>query len=387
MSGKVMILGADGYLGWPTAMYLSRAGYDVVVIDNYLKRSLFQRLDVRPLADCPSLHDRARLWETITGRHMAVEIGDAGDYEFLSAAIKHHEPGSIIHYGEIPSAPFSMLDYRSSWETVQNNLKATLTVMWAIKSNNPDIHLVKLGTMGEYGTPNIDIEEGFIEIEKNGRKDLLPFPKLPGSFYHLSKVQDSDMLYLGVRMWGLKVTDLNQGPVYGMETDDTRLDADGRLLPHFHYDEFWGTVLNRFITQAAVGIPLTIYGSGNQKRGFLNLTDTLQCVRLAVENPVGKGQFRVMNQFTEIFSVLDLATRIQTAAKPLGLAVEVSHIQNPRKEKEDHYYHANNTNLISLGLQPVLLSDAILTEMIELVLRQKSSIRHDIILPGRAKWC
>lgn len=386
MAGKVMILGGDGYLGWPTAMHFSHAGYDVVVVDNYLKRSLFHRLDVRPLAECPSLHDRARLWETITGRRMDVEIGDIGDYEFLTAAIRRHEPDSIVHYGEIPSAPFSMLDYRSSWETIQNNLKATLTVMWAIKAINPDIHLIKLGTMGEYGTPNIDIEEGFIDIEKNGRHDRLPFPKLPGSFYHLSKVQDSDMLYLGVRMWGLKVTDLNQGPVYGLETDETGLDARGQLLPHFHYDEFWGTVLNRFITQAAVGVPLTIYGSGNQKRGFLHLKDTLQCVRLAVQSGAEKGQFRVMNQFTEIFSVLDLAARIQRAAQSLGLAVEVSHIQNPRKEKEDHYYHANNTNLLSLGLEPCLLTDDILAGMIEQVLRHKSAIRYDIIQPGRAKW-
>lgn len=386
MKGKALILGGDGYLGWPTAMNLSNLGYRVAALDNYLKRWIFNKLGITPLIDCPNLEERANIWKGLTGHEIKVYVGDIGEQDFLCKAIKEFEPDTIIHYGEIPSAPYSMLNHNTSWETIQNNLRATLAVMWAIKTINPDIHLIKLGTMGEYGTPNIDIEEGFIELEKNGRTDRLPFPKLPGSFYHLSKVQDSDMLYLGVRMWGLRVTDLNQGPVYGIETDESRMDKEDRLMPHFHYDEFWGTVLNRFITQAVVGIPLTVYGRGGQKRGFLDIVDTLQCVRLAVQNPANKGEFRVMNQFTEIFSVNELAEKVKLAAKNIGLDVTIKNYPNPRKEAEEHYYNAKNTNLLSLGLQPNYLTDKVLTEMLEIVMENKKNIRQDIILPGRAKW-
>lgn len=386
MKGKVLILGGDGYLGWPTAMNLSNLGYIVAVLDNYLKRWIFDKLGITPLIDCPNLQQRANIWKGLTGHDIKVYVGDIGEQDFLFKAVKEFEPDTIIHYGEIPSAPYSMLNYNTSWETIQNNLKATLSVMWAIKTINPDIHLIKLGTMGEYGTPNIDIEEGFMEIEQSGRKDRLPFPKLPGSFYHLSKVQDSDMLYLGVRMWGLKVTDLNQGPVYGIETDESRMDKEDRLMPHFHYDEFWGTVLNRFITQAVVGIPLTVYGKGGQKRGFLNIVDTLQCVRLAVQHAANKGEFRVMNQFTEIFSVLELAGKVKAAAKNLGFGVTIKNYPNPRKEAEEHYYNAKNTNLLSLGLQPNYLTEKVITEIMEIVMENKKNIRQDIILPGRAKW-
>lgn len=386
MKGKVLILGGDGYLGWPTAMNLSNLGYSVAVVDNYLKRWIFNKLGVVSLIDCPNLQERVNIWKGLTGHDIKVYIGDIGDYEFLFNTVKEFQPDTIIHYGEIPSAPYSMLNHNTSWETIQNNLRATLSVMWTIKKINPDIHLIKLGTMGEYGTPNIDIEEGFIEIEKNARKDRLPFPKIPGSFYHLSKVQDSDMLYLGVRIWGLRVTDLNQGPVYGIQTDESRMDKESRLMPHFHYDEFWGTVLNRFITQAVVGIPLTVYGKGGQKRGFLNIIDTIQCVRLAVQNPANKSEFRVMNQFTEIFSVNELAEKVKNAAKSVGLEVSIKNYPNPRKEAEEHYYNAKNTNLLSLGLQPNYLTDNILVEMLEIVMRNKKNIKQDIILPGRAKW-
>ena len=386
MKGKVLILGGDGYLGWPTAMNLSNLGYSVAVLDNYLKRWIFNKLGITPLIDCPNLEERANIWKGLTGHDIKVYVGDIGEQDFLFKVVKEFEPDTIIHYGEIPSAPYSMLNHNTSWETIQNNLRATMAVMWAIRTINPDIHLIKLGTMGEYGTPNIDIEEGFMEIEKGGRKDRLPFPKLPGSFYHLSKVQDSDMLYLGVRMWGLRVTDLNQGPVYGIETAESRLDKEDRLMPHFHYDEFWGTVLNRFITQAVVGIPLTVYGKGGQKRGFLNITDTLQCVMLAVQNPANKSEFRVMNQFTEIFSVNELAEKVKAAAKKLGIDVAIKNYPNPRKEAEEHYYNAKNTNLLSLGLQPNYLTEKVLTEMLEIVMENKKNIRQDIILPGRAKW-
>lgn len=386
MNGSVLILGGDGYLGWPTAMHLSKAGYRVAVVDNYLKRWAFDKLGVRPLIACPNLEERAGIWKGATGLDISVFIGDIGDYEFLVGTVKAFAPDTIIHYGEIPSAPYSMLNYNTSWETIQNNLRATLTVMWVLKNINPDIHLIKLGTMGEYGTPNIDIEEGFLEIETSGRKDRLPFPKLPGSFYHLSKVQDSDMLYLGVRMWGLRVTDLNQGPVYGLATNETPADPKNRLLPHFHYDEFWGTVLNRFIVQAAIGAPLSVYGKGGQKRGFLNIVDTLQCVRLATENAPKRGTFSVMNQFTEIFSVNELAEKVKASARNLGIDVTIKNYPNPRKELEDHYYHAKNTNLLNLGLQPTLLTDSVINGILKIALNHKDSIQRDSAVPGRARW-
>ncbi|MEW6417034.1 MAG: NAD-dependent epimerase/dehydratase family protein [Nitrospirota bacterium] len=386
MKGKILILGGDGYLGWPTAMHLSNTGYQVTVVDNYLKRCISNKLGIRPLRSCPDLEERTRIWRIFTEHDIQAYIGDIGDHDFLYRTIRKFEPDTIIHYGEIASAPYSMFNYRASWETIQNNLKATLTIMDIIRRTNPEIHLIKLGTMGEYGTPNIDIEEGFIDIEKNNRRDRLPFPKLPGSFYHLSKVQDSDMLYLGVRLWGLRITELNQGPVYGIETDESKFDNEGRLMPHFYYDEFWGTVINRFITQAVIGIPLTIYGRGGQKRGFINIIDTLKCIRLAIQNLPDKNEFRVMNQFTEIFSVFELAEKIKIAAENLGLDVTVQNYPNPRKEAEDHYYNAKNTNLLSLGLQPKYLTEDVIAGMLEIVMRNKRDINHDIIITGRAKW-
>jgi UDP-sulfoquinovose synthase len=383
---RVLILGGNGYLGWPTAMYLSRLGYEVAVVDSYLKRNIFQKLGIRPLIEPPLMEERAQIWEALTGWKVYVYVGDITNYNFLKPLTSDLQPSAIIHYGEIPSAPYSQLNQATSWQTIQNNLQATMNVMWVIKETNPDIHLIKLGTMGEYGTPNIDIEEGFIDISTNGRRDRLPFPKLPGSFYHLSKVQDSDMLYLGVRIWGLRVTDLNQGPVYGIETDESSLDNKDRLMPTFHYDEFWGTVLNRFCTQAAIGIPLTVYGRGGQKRGFLDIRDTLQCVRLAIENPANRGEFRVMNQFTEIFSVTELAEKVANVGNKMGLGVRIKNTENPRHEAEEHYYNAKNTNLLAIGLNPHYLNDHVIAGMIEKALKYRDNIDTEAILPGKAKW-
>ena len=383
---RVLILGGDGYLGWPTAMHLSRLGYEVAVVDSYLKRNIAQKLRIRPLIESPYMEERAQIWKALTGWNILVYVGDITDYDFLKKTTLSFHPSAIVHYGEIPSAPYSQLNQATSWQTIQNNLQATMNVMWIIKEMDPDIHLIKLGTMGEYGTPNIDIEEGFIDISINGRRDRLPFPKLPGSFYHLSKVQDSDMLYLGVRIWGLRVTDLNQGPVYGIETDESLLDSENRLMPTFHYDEFWGTVLNRFCAQAAAGVPLTVYGKGGQKRGFLDIRDTLQCVRLAIENPANTAEFRVMNQFTEIFSVTELAEKVVSTGNQMSLMVKMQNTENPRHEAEEHYYNAKNTNLLALGLKPHYLNDHVIAGMIEKALQYRDHIDREAILPGKAKW-
>jgi UDP-sulfoquinovose synthase len=237
--------------------------------------------------------------------------------------------------------------------------------------------------MGEYGQPNIDIEEGYIEIEHKGRKDTLPFPKLPGSLYHCSKVHDSTNIHFACRTWGLRATDLNQGVVYGVQTEETALDE--RLVTRFDYDELFGTVLNRFCLQAVIGHPLTVYGAGGQTRGFLNIRDTLQCVELAVENPAEAGEFRVFNQFTEQFSVLELAERVKQAGEHLGYAVELQHYDNPRVEHEHHYYNAIHTKLLDLGLEPTLLREELVESILGMLERHKGRVIESSIEP-QTRW-
>ena len=281
-------------------------------------------------------------------------------------------PDTIIHYGEQPSAPWSMKSVDNAVITQQGNVIGNLKLLWAMREHTPQAHLIKLGTMGEYGTPNIDIEEGYIEIEHNGRKDTLPFPKLPGSFYHLSKVHDSHNIHFACRIWGIRATDLNQGVVYGIETPETKL--DDRLATRFDYDQAFGTALNRFCVQAMIGHPLTVYGKGGQTRGFLNIIDTLQCVELAAANPADSGEMRVYNQFTESFTVAELAEKVRHAAGELGVDVVVDHLTNPRVELEEHYYNPVHTKLISLGLEPTLLSETLIESVLHTIERHKDRV-------------
>jgi UDP-sulfoquinovose synthase len=255
--------------------------------------------------------------------------------------------------------------------------------MFAIQHTNPEIHIVKLGTMGEYGTPNIDIEEGWLEIEHKGRHDRMLYPKKPHSFYHLSKVHDSANLEFSCRIWGMRVTDLNQGVVYGIDTEETKIHPD--LATSFHYDAVFGTVLNRFVVQAVHGTPLSVYGKGGQTRGFLNIRDTLQCVELALLNPAKSGEFRVFNQFTEQFSVIDLAGRVQRVANTLGCKAEIDHIANPRNEMEEHYYNAIHSSLPELGLKPCVLDDDVIGHMIEIARSFKNRIDSTVLKPN-VKW-
>ena len=272
-----------------------------------------------------------------------------------------------------------MKDREHAVFTQTNNVEGTLNVLYAIRDVVPDCHLVKLGTMGEYGTPNIDIEEGYIEIDHKGRRDTLPFPKLPGSMYHLSKVHDSHNIHFACRVWGMRATDLNQGVVYGTHTDETQL--DDRLLTRFDYDDVFGTALNRFCLQAVIGHPLTVYGKGGQTRGYLNIVDTIRCVELAILNPPEAGEYRVFNQFTEQFSVLDLAGLVQGAGEEVGIDVRVDHLDNPRVEKEEHYYNAMHTKLLDLGLEPHLLSETLIESMFAAIERFKDRVIPDHILP------
>jgi UDP-sulfoquinovose synthase len=380
---KVLILGGDGYLGWATAMHLSARGHEVLAVDNYIRRSLSRSLDRDSLVDVPNLNQRADTWGAVSGQRIEVGIGDVADYQFLYRLFEEFQPDAVVHYAEIPSAPYSMMGRDQANQTLNNNLTTTLNVVFAVRDICPTCHLVKLGTMGEYGTPNIDIEEGYLEVEHNGRSDRFLFPKNPGSIYHLTKVQDSDLLYFACRTWNLAATDLNQGPVYGVHTAE--MQGDISLAPLFAYDDIFGTVLNRFVVQAVVGYPLTVYGKGGQTRGYLNITDTLQCVELALNRPAAGGEFRVLNQFTETFTVNDLAEKVVAAAASSGLDAQIEHIPNPRRELEDHYYNPKNTGLLELGLEPHYLTEEVLVGMIEYVQRHEPQVRREIISP-RVAW-
>jgi UDP-sulfoquinovose synthase len=380
---KVLILGGDGYLGWPTAMHMSSAGHDVAVVDNFMRRAMSIELGAGSLTPIQSLQERVRIWKEISGRDIALFVGDLTDPQFVDDVFTTFAPDSIVHYGEQPSAPYSMIDRRHAVQTQRNNVEGTLNVLFAMRDIAPEAHLVKLGTMGEYGTPDIDIEEGFITIEHKGRSDTLPFPKMPGSMYHLSKVHDSHNIHFACRVWGLRATDLNQGVVYGIRTDET--DRDEKLCTRFDYDEVLGTALNRFCVQAVVGYPLTVYGKGGQTRGFLNIVDTIQCIRLAAENPSGVGEYRVFNQFTEQWSVNDLAARVERVGEAMGINVVVDSLVDPRIEAEEHYYNATHTGLLGLGLQPHLLTDEVVAHLIETIQRYKDRILLGPIAP-KTRW-
>lgn len=392
----IVILGADGYLGWPTAMYFSGLGYQVTAVDNYFRRNACTELDVGMLYPVPTLPERARIWYERTGKEIKVVIGDLSDPEVMRSLFDGRvryqwavdsefsgAPETVIHYAEQPSAPYSLMNYRYANITVQNNLLVTNNLMFAVRDLAPATHVVKLGTMGEYGTPNIDIEEGWLDIEHKGRKDTFLFPRQAGSLYHTTKIMDTDLLWFGVRMWKLRVTDLMQGPVYGIETGESA--TDDRLKTIFNYDEIFGTVLNRFIVQAVVGYPLTVYGKGGQTRGYLNIKDTLQCVHKAVDNPPAPGTLDIYNQIMETFLVNELAEKVRDVGCRLGYEVVIKQIENPRKEAEEHYYNPRYQGLLALGVKPHYLTDEALSSMFAIVARHKANIRKDVIFKG-IKW-
>lgn len=380
---RILILGGDGYLGWPTAMHFAVRGHDVRVLDNYLRRRIALESSSEPLIDPPSLPNRAALFHSLSGRKIDTTIGDCCDYGLLSAMVREFQPEVLIHYAEQPSAPYSMADYRTARLTLDNNLGATFNVIWAVKDHAPSCHIVKLGTMGEYGTPNIDIEEGWLTVEHKGRQDTFLFPRQAGSLYHTTKVLDTDLLWFYVRTHGIRVTDLMQGPVYGLRTPESDLDA--RLATLFNYDDIFGTVVNRFVTQAVAGVPLTVYGKGGQTRGYLNLMDTLQCVELAAANPPASGELRVLNQFTESFSVNQLAEIVSRVGWKLGLDVMIESVENPRAEAEEHYYNPTHSGLLELGLQPHFLTDEVMEDMLQTVMQHRDLIDVRKIRP-RVRW-
>jgi UDP-sulfoquinovose synthase len=380
---RVLILGGDGYLGWPTAMRFSARGHEVAVVDDFSRRRWHEEAGTGSLTPIAGLDQRIAAWKELSGEEIRSFVGPVQDGDFLEGVIAETLPEAVVHYGQQASAPYSMASREKAVETQYANVIGNLNLLFAIRDQVPDCHLVKLGTMGEYGQPEIDIEEGYIEIEHKGRKDTLPFPKLPASLYHCSKVHDSTNIHFACRTWGLRATDLNQGVVYGIETAESA--RDERLITRFDYDEVFGTVLNRFCLQAVIGHPLTVYGAGTQTRGFLNIRDTLACVELAMTNPAERGEFRVFNQFTEQFSVLELAGLVKHAAEHLGYSVEVQHVENPRVEKEQHYYNAVHTKLLDLGLEPTLLGEELVESMIHAIEKHKGRVIEGSIDP-RTRW-
>ena len=377
---KVMVLGGDGYCGWPTSLHLSDVGHEVVIVDNFVRRTIDQELGAQSLTPIAEPKERVKAWQELSGQTIALEYGDLLDWEFVSEIMQRHEPEAIVHFAEQRAAPYSMIDRRHALYTQHNNVIGTLNILFAINEFAPECHLIKLGTMGEYGTPNIDIEEGYITIEHNGRKDTLPYPKLPGSWYHLSKVHDSHNIHFACRIWGLRATDLNQGVVYGTLTPQTERDV--RLINRFDYEDVFGTALNRFCIQAAIGHPLTVYGKGGQTRGFLDIRDTVRCVELALENPAERGEFRVFNQFTEQFSVGELAEMVVEASSKVGLEARIEKLSNPRVEKEEHYYNAKHTGLIELGLEPHYLSDGLLDSLLNIAIEYRERVDTDHVMPS-----
>ena len=376
---KVLVIGGDGYCGWATALYLSERGFEVGIVDSLIRRHWDLTLGVDTLTPIAPIRQRVERWHELSGRRIDLFIGDITDYPFVQNFMRAFEPEAIVHFGEQRSAPFSMIDREHAVLTQVGNVVGNLNLLFAIKEFNKDIHLVKLGTMGEYGTPNIDIEEGYITIEHNGRSDRLPYPKQPGSFYHLSKVHDSHNIQFVCRIWGLRATDLNQGVVYGVLTDQTA--HDEILVNRLDYDQVFGTALNRFCVQAAIGHPLTVYGKGGQTRGFLDIRDTVRCIEIAVSNPAAAGEFRVFNQFTEQFSVYDLAMMVYRVGTSEGMKIDVQHLPNPRVEKEEHYYNAKNTLLRDLGLEPHCLSDSLLDSLMHFAIRYKDRVDKSQIMP------
>jgi UDP-sulfoquinovose synthase len=380
---RILVAGGDGFCGWPTALYLSARGHEVSIVDNYSRRGWDEELGTNSLTEISDLDARVSRWREVSGRTIEFAVGDLTDERFVYEAMERFRPEAVVQFAEQRSAPYSMIDRSHAVFTQVNNVVGTMNLMFAIQELAPDCHLIKLGTMGEYGTPNIDIEEGWITIEHKGRTDTLPYPKQPGSFYHLSKVHDSHNIMFACRTWGLRATDLNQGVVYNVETEETA--SDPILTNRFDYDGIFGTALNRFCAQAAGGHGITVYGEGGQTRGFIDVRDTVRCIELAAANPAERGEFRVFNQFTEQWSVLELARLVEKVARGLGLEPELVHLENPRVEREVHYYNAANTRLIDLGLKPHLLNEETVEKLLLIALENRDRIHPETFDP-QVNW-
>lgn len=382
---KVFIAGVDGYLGWPLAQYLTARGHTVAGIDTFMRRQWVAEIGSDSALPIVGMAERLAAFRERYGAELLFREGDLLDYPFLRDLLREFQPDAIVHLGEMPSAPYSMIDQAHAAFTQHNNVVGSLNVLWAIKEACPDAHLVKLGTMGEYGTPNIDIPEGFFEIEYRGRRDVLPFPRQAGSFYHLTKVHDSHNTMFACRTWGLRATDIMQGVVFGTQIDE--MQGDPRLRSRLDFDQCFGTAINRFCCQAVIGHPITLYGRGGQTRGFLPMRDSMQCLTLAIENPPQAAEYRVFNQFEECYTIEELADKVAEAAADIDLNVEIQHYDNPRTEKDEHYYNPDREHLIALGYQPTHDVVAEMRIMLKDLLKQRERIlaHRDILIPD-IRW-
>jgi UDP-sulfoquinovose synthase len=382
---RVFIAGIDGYLGFPLAQYLTARGHEVAGTDRYLRRQWVEEMGSTSAIPIYSMEERQAAFQARFGRGFEFREGDLLDYPFLRDFLRDFQPDAIVHLGEMPSAPYSMIDQEHAVFTHTNNVNGSLNMLWAMREVCPQAHLVKLGTMGEYGTPNVDIPEGFFEVEFRGRKDYLPFPRQPGSFYHLTKVHDTANTLFACRIWGLCATDIMQGVVFGTQIDE--MGDDPRLRSRLDFDQCFGTAINRFCCQAVIGHPLTLYGKGGQTRGFLPMRDSMQCLTIAIENPPKAGEYRVFNQFEECYSIEELAYKVRDAAADIGLTVEVNHFENPRTEKEEHYYNPDRNHLINLGYQPTHDMVAELRIMLRdlVAQRERIMVKKDILVPD-IRW-
>lgn len=382
---KVFIAGVDGYLGWTLAQYLAARGNEVAGADLYLRRDWVAEMGSQSATPISRMTERLRAFRERYGKNLEFRKGDLKDYNFVLNCLKVFMPDAIVHFGEMPSAPYSMMDVQHCVFTQVNNLTSTLNILYAMREVCPSSHLVKLGTMGEYGTPNIDIPEGFFTIEYRGRRDTLPFPRQAGSWYHQTKVHDSNNIMFACKIWGLCSTDIMQGVVFGTRIDE--MGSDDRLLTRFDFDQCFGTAINRYCAQAVINEPLSPYGKGHQRRGFLPLRDSMQCLTLAIENPPDKGQYRVFNQFEEVYDVSELAEKVKKVGRELGLNVEIINTENPRKEMEEHYYNPDHKYLLDLGYKPTHDMEEELRIMLKDLLRYKNRIesRREALIPD-IRW-
>jgi len=381
---NVMIMGMDGYIGWSLAMHLTGRGHSVSGIDNFSRRKNVAEIGSWSATPIKTMPERLKAYKEATGIDLTFYEGDLTHPDFTDLAISKEKPDCVIHLGEMPSAPYSMIDVHHCNYTQVNNIIGNNNILFAIKDHVPHCHLLKLGTMGEYGTPNVDIPEGFFEIEYKGRKDKLPFPRQPGSWYHLTKVHDSHNIIFGCKIWNLRSTDIMQGVVHGVQTDNM---VNDDLLTRYDFDEVFGTALNRFCAQAVIGHELTPYGKGGQKRGYLALRDSMQCLTLALENPPDEGEYRVFNQFEECYRVNDLAEHVKKVASEYDLDAKIWNIPNPRMEQEENYYNPDMKHLPDLGFKPENSLDNELRITIPKLLQYKDRIeaKRSKIMPT-IKW-
>ena len=382
---RVFIAGVDGFLGWPLAQYLSARGHEVAGADNMFRRRWVAEMGSWSAIPITPMSERLQTFKKGINRELAFWEGDLRDYGFVEAIIGQYQPDAIVHLGECPSAPYSMIDVEHATFVQLNNITTTFNLLFAMRDIRPDAHMVKLGTMGEYGTPKVDIPEGFFEVEFRGRRDRLPFPRQAGSWYHWSKVHGSNNIMFACRLWNLRATDVMQGVVFGTRIDE--MGDDERLATRLDFDQAFGTSVNRFCCQAVIGHPLTPYGKGHQRRGFLPLRDSMQCLTLAIENPPKGGEYRVFNQFQEVYDVTELANKVQKVAGSLGLEVEVRNLENPRQELEDHYYNPDHQHLLDLGYKPTYEVEAELSIMLRDLMRHRDRIeaKSEVLIPD-VQW-